>query len=502
MGLFRTRKSAPVPTDSPAELFRDLNRSHDVRFLWGHQQRLLDEYHQNHLSSQNVALELPTGSGKTLVGLLIAEWRRQASGETVAYLCPTRQLCNQVAAQSREYGIGASLLVGPGKDYDEQAFTAYQTGQAIAITTYSGLFNTNPRISDPQFIICDDAHAGDEYISSLWSMSINRHESREFFQALVDFLSDAIAEDMRRRIRTQSEDPIEKSWVDLVPSPLYRDRLSDLADVIDHHSSGTRLAFPWQMIRGHLEACNIYVSPNRFLIRPYIPPTETHRPFMGAVQRVFMSATLGEGGELERITGVRKFDRLPILPGWERRGTGRRLILFPDLLQGEGAGELAIEDLLLNPPRSLYLVRGQKDVDAVSTEFADKAKIYRAADIEGGLREFTADEGPALLVLANRYEGIDLPGHACRQMVISGLPASISLQEAFLLDRLGAVAELRDRIRTRLTQGIGRCTRDETDFAVVYLVGGDLLKWCATESNTRGLHPELRAEIDFGHRKL
>jgi len=31
----------------------------------------------------DVALQLPTGSGKTLVGLLIAEWRRRKYGERV-----------------------------------------------------------------------------------------------------------------------------------------------------------------------------------------------------------------------------------------------------------------------------------------------------------------------------------------------------------------------------------------------------------------------------------
>ncbi|MEO1670426.1 MAG: hypothetical protein AAFR77_06490 [Cyanobacteria bacterium J06631_2] len=32
-----------------------------------------------------------------------------------------------------------------------------------------------------------------------------------------------------------------------------------------------------------------------------------------------MSATLGEGGELERITGVEKMSRLPIPQGWQKQ---------------------------------------------------------------------------------------------------------------------------------------------------------------------------------------
>jgi hypothetical protein len=41
---------------------------------------------------------LPTGSGKTLVGLLIGEWLRRKNKERVVFLCPTRQLVNQVIA--------------------------------------------------------------------------------------------------------------------------------------------------------------------------------------------------------------------------------------------------------------------------------------------------------------------------------------------------------------------------------------------------------------------
>ena len=111
MDLFRTRQSGPPPASSPVALFRDLRRSADVRFLWGHQEKLLDTYHVNHLNKPDVALELPTGSGKTLVGLLIAEYRRRSKHERVVYLCPTRQLCKQVAAHATSYGIACSLLV-------------------------------------------------------------------------------------------------------------------------------------------------------------------------------------------------------------------------------------------------------------------------------------------------------------------------------------------------------------------------------------------------------
>jgi hypothetical protein len=83
-------------------------------------------------------------------------------------------------------------------------------------------------------------------------------------------------------------------------------------------------------------------------------------------------------------------------------------------------------------------------------------------------------------------------------MFLVGLPTSGDLQEKFLLQRFGATSLFRGKIQTRLTQGLGRCTRDVADYALVFLVGSDLLKWIASSTNSTGLPPEIRAELEFG----
>lgn len=81
-------------------LFRDLkNRDPKIQHLWSHQADIIRDYH-THIDHRDIALELPTGTGKTLVGLLIAEWRRRTLRERVIYLCPTRQLAYQVGEKS------------------------------------------------------------------------------------------------------------------------------------------------------------------------------------------------------------------------------------------------------------------------------------------------------------------------------------------------------------------------------------------------------------------
>jgi Rad3-related DNA helicase len=110
--LFRSVGIDPHAPDTPRALFRDLPRDADVKFLWAHQDRVLEEY-ETRTGVTDLALELPTGTGKTLIGLLIADWRRRHKHERALYVCPTRQLAHQVGGQAARYGISAKVCLKP-----------------------------------------------------------------------------------------------------------------------------------------------------------------------------------------------------------------------------------------------------------------------------------------------------------------------------------------------------------------------------------------------------
>lgn len=157
---FKPVSHSTISAESPEALFRDL-RNRQVQGLLSHQADLLREYCKSKfLNSADVALQLPTGSGKTLIGLLIAEWQRRKFGKKVIYLCPTRQLVHQVVNQSTsKYGIKANAFVGSRANYLPSIKSEYTNSETIAITTYSGLFNTNSFFNDADLIIFDDAHS-------------------------------------------------------------------------------------------------------------------------------------------------------------------------------------------------------------------------------------------------------------------------------------------------------------------------------------------------------
>ncbi|MFN3800374.1 hypothetical protein [Belliella pelovolcani] len=77
-----------------------------------------------------------------------------------------------------------------------------------------------------------------------------------------------------------------------------------------------------------------------------------------------MSATLGKGGDLERITGINNFFKIPIPQGWDKQGMGRRFFMFPNLsLDSEEIDELMI-GLLNENKRTVILVSGDDQVNS------------------------------------------------------------------------------------------------------------------------------------------
>ncbi len=435
------------------------------------------------------------------MGLLIAEYRRKTLGERVLYLCPTKQLAYQVGNQSKDYAIPTRVLVGSKKDYDQQDVYLYRSAQIIAISTYSGLFNINPELDDSQAIVLDDSHGGESYISSLWSITVSRDENLEIYTKILNLFE----KDLPSYFVSLLNSPFGIRTApkpEKIPFGAFYKKLERLREIFDawlQNPEISSLYFSWQLVRSGLQACNAYVSSDQILIRPYIAPTLTHRPFADANQRVYMSATLGSGGELERITGIGSIKRIPTPKTYLKRGVGRRLFLFPDLVDDSSGYELWLIKTIGNADRALALCPAGGSVQTLERTLSQSStpvKILKALDIENSIKPFS-NAKHALLALANRYDGIDIPSKDCRLLMIYGLPTGTNLQETFLEDKLGLDVLLRERVKTRISQAAGRCTRSDTDYAAVIMVGKRLLNFCMKRENQWLFNSELRAEIQF-----
>ena len=495
------KRSTPCP-DDPEALFRDL-RKRKVPGLLSHQADLLRSYMTVHQKYADIALQLPTGSGKTLVGLLIAEWRRRKYRDRAVYLCPTRQLVNQVAEQATSaYGLDLHAFTGSRAHYDPKASADWQSAEAIAVTTYSSLFNTNPFFCDPTLIILDDAHSAENYVASFWSLQIDRNHSEHVaaFSALSGLLQGVLPHAERSRLATDARRNADLHWVEKLPTPTFQSLVPEIVPLLDEHTqTNTDLRHRWSILRNSLHACHLYVSQRSILIRPLIPPSNSHSPFASARQRLYMSATLGAGGDLERVTGRHPIYRIPVPVGWDKQGIGRRFFIFPMYsLDDNDVGTFTVE-AIKRGGRALYLVPDETSAQEIRTEIASELQcpVFDAMQLEASKQPFVESEN-AVAVIANRYDGIDLKDDDCRLLLADGLPGGANLQERFFVLRVTAQLLLDDRILTRLVQGFGRCTRSPNDYAAVVILGETLNSYLLKSEHREFFHPEIQAELDFG----
>ncbi|WP_329539235.1 DEAD/DEAH box helicase [Streptomyces sp. NBC_01358] len=505
---FKRRQADPVgvPSD-PEQLYRLLargNRGPDS--VWVHQAKVMEHWHGQFRAKGDVALELPTGAGKTLVGGLIAEYLRRAEGSRVAYLCPTRQLAVQTARKLDDYGIPPSLLIGPSRDWDQADLARYQAAGSVAVSTYSHVFNSRPRIDTADVLILDDAHAADGYVSAPWSLRINRRLHESAYKDLLAALSPALDPLLLPHLRSESPGGQYLNAVYLASPAAVAARAGHVESVIREAVAQEKVSndavHAWKFLETHVADCLAYVSYREILIRPLIAPTFQHSAFNSPKQRIYMSATLGAGGELERAFGRPKIHRIPVPAGWDKEGTGRRFFVFPEL-----ARDLTSDTTVVAPfVQRVIAQAGRVVVLTPETRVADKFRerylpegyrTFTAKEVEGDLSDFTSQPAAAL-VLTNRYDGVDLPDEDCRLVVFDGLPASGDLQEKFLHDSVGAEEVLRERIRARIQQGAGRATRNLRDHAAVVVLGRSLTSYLVRRDIQASMHPEIHAELEVG----
>ena len=487
--------------NSPDLLFRELPRR-KIPDVLPHQQVMKQRYAAKAENAKDVALQLPTGSGKTLVGLLIAEWRRRKNNEKIVYLCPTRQLVNQVVTQAEQkYGLSVVGFTGSLRDYLPQNKAKYNQAECVAITTYSSLFNTNPYFSNADVIIVDDAHAAENYVAKLWTLAISRTNEAHtpLHNVLASIFRPHIGDVGYTRITGQWDNPSDLPWVDKISTPKLLELHDEIIEALDTYTKTTDLRYAWSLLRTHLMSCHVYLSCSEIMIRPLIAPTWAHPAFENAKQRIYMSATLGEGGDLERLLGRQQILRLPVPDGWDTQGVGRRFFMFPSLSLNEEESIQLRRSLLKKADRSLMIVPSDRVANDIIEDVNENLSltVYSAEDIEISKDRFISSS-KSVAVVANRYDGIDFPGDECRLLFIEGLPKAVNAQERFLMSRMGANVLLNERIQTRVLQAIGRCTRSLEDFSAVVVTGDGLPDYLSDPRRREFFHPELQAELWFG----
>ena len=479
----------PKPID-PITIFRSSFVSDPgVNDLWLGQGDALRNWHNNR-NDRDVAVVLNTGAGKTLVGLLIAQSLVNETHRQVLYACNTIQLVEQTATKASAYGIPVSTYYRGRFSPDD----LYQSAEAPCVTTYQALFNGNTRFRshDLSAVIFDDAHTAEHILRNQFSLTIKRDDMQGLYSQILALfqpyhqkagLSSSYAELLSST----------SSKLFLVPPFELHDNIEEFRRLlIDAHlGDNVSTMFAWAHLQDHEDLCCLLISERAITLTPPYIPVTTLPYFDKHIRRVYLSATLRTSDSF-----VRSFGRQPdtFISPTTTAGECERLILMPSASSGVSDDLQSAKDIVIDQ-KTLILTPSFRRASA----WSDIAAPPPREDATGAITSFLNASPPEKLLLAARYDGLDLPGDTCRVMVLDELPRGAGPLESFLWEHLNMQNSLRSMLATRIVQSLGRISRGLSDHGVVVLTGSGLVDWIRLPRNRSLLPAFLQKQLEIGH---
>ena len=449
-------------------------------YLRHEQGEVLDKWFDRR-HDRDLVIKQNTGGGKTVAGLLIAQSTLNEKIGKAVYLAPDRYLAAQVITEASRLGLATAT------DPQDPAFRAHE---AILVTTFHKLINglsvfgvvgDDRDVIDLGVVVVDDAHAALATTEGQFRLVIP--PTHAAYQTMLDWFAD----DLKRQSVKQWEDiqTGERSTAARIPFWAWSDREADVVKLLHAHRQDDQFRFVWPLIAEVIKLCAATVTAQGIEVRPPVPPIQRIPAFAAAPRRVYLTATLADDSVL--VSGFDADPDLvsrPVTPN-SAADLGDRLILAPlsinpqladdtvrrlafDFARGDRDGDGIVD---AKPVNVVVIVPSNQAAEVWRQQYG--AKVHTVATLETAVAQLKAGH-VGLVVLVNKYDGVDLPDDACRLLVLDGVPPSGDGAER--RERV-ALADSPTRMATtvqRIEQGMGRGVRDVDDFCAVLLMGAAL----------------------------
>ncbi len=505
---FRSTKVQPPATD-PIDIFNRLPKPPGITDLYTSQAEVLREWYDRQ-NEHDLVIKLHTGGGKTLVGLLIAQSLLHQTHKPVLYLSPTAQLVEQIVTKAKSYNIPA---VAYNKDKHGEFPDEFINGTSVLICTYHALFNAQSRfglrggdkeIVQVEGIILDDAHVAYSTIRDIFTLRIDRSDDQEMYSHLTSLFRTDF--DELDKVGT-FDDVVTSASVYgghsilEVPYWSWQAKSAQVREYLRSNGASDKNQFVWSFLRDAFDYCHCLISRKAFVITPIYPLVDAIPTFTESKRRIFMSATIGDDSSIVRTFDANADSIKKPITSKSLAGVSERMILIPELTKIRQA---MIPQILQSLTKQMAEKQKKGTVILVPSNAAAKS-WEEVATIANSTSEVTtyvkqlqdgASTGP--FVFANRYHGIDLPGDACRLLVMSGLPYGTNEYETYRAAVFMDATVINGEVMQRIEQGIGRGARGAGDYCVVILTGRDLTKQMTRHTNQQALTSSTFAQLKIG----
>lgn len=449
----------------PREIFLSLtNKSQKYNgYLRDVQTEVLELWYQNRNKKDNI-IKMNTGSGKTVVGLLLLKSCINENKGKCVYVVPDNYLVEQVIKEANDLGINVT------KDIDNINFIS---GKAILVINIHKLINgksvfgINGKI-DIDSILIDDVHSCLEIAETKSMISINREKYTKLYQDILDMFYDSLKQQNESNLINIKDGDYASSPM-LVPFWDFNNKITELLNKFKDYKQEDIFKFNAPMIIDMLELCDCCISYDCIEISMRNLPIYKISSFENANRRIFMSATLEDDSIL-----IRDFDIDPninsVICPKNATDIGDRLIITPQAINPNITDEEIKYQLkeLSKHYRIVVIVPSCRRA-IYWNDVADR--IFNNDNINS-INNYNL----GLDILINRYDGIDLKDDKCRVIVIDGLPNASTNYDQIKESMLSSSDDiLREKVQ-KIEQGMGRGVRSNEDFCGIIIMGSKMPK--------------------------
>lgn len=258
----------------------------------------------------------------------------------------------------------------------------------------------------------------------------------------------------------------------LVPYWAWQNKSNEIYKILSEDVGNIDISMKLPLFRDYLHLCNCVVSCDKIEISPKSVNINEIEGFKKAQRRIYMSATIVEIDSLISKCGITNYPQNVIKPQYAD-DMGERFILFPQIINKE----IRDEDI------KNRLKEYSKQYNVVVLVPSDIRKQYWEDVADLSIDKYNLEteierlrkEHIGLIVMSNKYEGIDLPNKACEILVIDGIPNSKRKYDEVEQQMIGNSEKILNKKIQLIEQGMGRGVRSSGDYCAIILMGQGLI---------------------------
>ena len=489
------KKTIPTTLD-PAEIYETLDRASDKGPLRPAQKYVLSTWHKKMRNERDLIIKLHTGQGKTLIGALMLYSRLIEKQGPSLYLCPNHFLVEQTCNQAEQFGIP---VVTAGDHLPDE----FLGGQAILVATARKLFNGLTKFGlgrqsiSVGCVLLDDCHACIETIKESCSIILETDKDPQPYQEILELFSDDLKDQGVGTFADICNEDFDAFLT--VPYWAWIDHHQDVTTILSNYKHLDAIKFAWPLIKDMVKHCFCIISGTKLEIIPYVSPIHMFGSFFDAPHRVFMSATVTDDSFLLGGLGLESKTIEEPLTYPKEKWCGEKMLILPSMLDAKLTRDQVVTHFAAKNQKRQYGVVGLAPSFRRSELWQDKGAAVADKDtITAYVDSLRSGDCERSLCIVNRYDGVDLPDHACRILVIDSKPQGMSLYDRLLETCRPGSDVIAQRIARIIEQGLGRSVRGEKDYCAIVLAGADLVQAIRSSSVRKYYSAQTQTQIDIG----